>query len=61
MLNYFDIYLTNLKYLSECDDLYVDGEFKSCPKPFYKLFLELNVFCKFFFFQYTFWTFLIFL
>lgn len=30
---------TNLKYLTECDVLYVDGTFKSCPKPFYQLFI----------------------
>jgi len=28
-----------LKYLTECDVLYVDGTFKSCPKPFYQLFI----------------------
>jgi len=30
---------TNLKYLTKCDVLYVDGTFKSCPKPFYQLFI----------------------
>lgn len=30
---------TNLKYLTECDVLYVDGKFKSCPKPLYQLFI----------------------
>lgn len=28
----------NLKYLSECEILFVDGTFKSCPKMFYQLF-----------------------
>jgi len=30
---------TNLKYLTECAVLYIDGTFKSCPKPFYQLFI----------------------
>jgi hypothetical protein len=30
---------TNLKYLIECAILYIDGTFKSCPKPFYQLFI----------------------
>jgi len=29
----------NLKYLSECDVLYVYGAFKSCLKRFYQLFI----------------------
>lgn len=29
---------TNLKYLSECEILFVDGTFKSCHKMFYQLF-----------------------
>jgi len=28
----------NLKYLSGCEILFVDGTFKSCPKMFYQLF-----------------------
>jgi len=30
---------TNLKFLSECKTLYIDGTFKSCPKLFYQLFI----------------------
>lgn len=30
---------TNLKYLTECTILCIDGTFKSCPKPFYQLFI----------------------
>jgi len=30
---------TNLKYLTECAVLYIDSTFKSCPKPFYQLFI----------------------
>lgn len=30
---------SNLKHLTECDVLYVDGTFKSCPRPFYQLFI----------------------
>lgn len=30
---------TNLKYLTECAVLYIDGTFKNCPKPFYQLFI----------------------
>jgi len=30
---------TNLKYLTVCDVLYVDGTLKNCPEPFYQLFI----------------------
>jgi hypothetical protein len=30
---------TNMKYFTKCAILYVDGTFKSCPKPFYQLFI----------------------